>query len=68
MAVKKAARPAINRDELVAKLDSARKALPPQPAARRAAMKGRLDAKQVTIGGPRKPVDRVTKKGAKPAR
>lgn len=66
MAVKKAARPTITREELVSKLDQAKKSLPSQPVARRLAVRALLDAKQASIGGPRKPVDRVDKKGAKP--
>lgn len=66
VAVKKAARPTITREELATKLDQAKKALPTQPVARRIALRALLDGRQATIGGPQKPVDRVAKKGAKP--
>lgn len=66
MAVKKAARPTITREELASRLDQVKKQLPSGPVARRVALKALLDGKQATIGGPQKPVDRVDRKDAKP--
>lgn len=58
MAVKRAALPAISREDLAVRLTAAKDSLPRNATLRQAEIRRRLEAKGIVLGGPGGKVDR----------